>query len=128
MNKDMENEILSKKTILKIAIEAVHARIQEHLSSNYNSPLNSMLTEVVNEHREEIKKIFNDALSSAITHDDFRQAAKQAFNHKLAKVMVSKLEGGDAYEETRNQDLHKRGIRDSHRRRCTLLRDTFLNA
>lgn len=89
----MDNEIISKKTILKIAQEAVHAKVAEHLGSSYNSPLNSILSEVITEHRDELKKIFDIALREAFEHEHFKNAVHDAFNHKLAKVMVSKLEG-----------------------------------
>lgn len=86
--------VITKKDIVKIAIEAVHNRVADYLGNNsYNSPLNKYIDEALNEKADLIKKIVNDCLQNTLGNAEFKKVVKEEFTHKVAKAMVGKLEG-----------------------------------
>ena len=52
-----------------------------------------MAKEVVEPHRAELVDIMDKALVSTIKSEDFKEATKQAFTHKLAKTLMGKMAG-----------------------------------
>jgi len=81
-----------EKDILRIAKESVSKAIETDLTK-YDGPLNRLCNEVVHKYESDLKKIFDESFSSVIKTDQFKVAVRDAFNHKLAKILVSKLEG-----------------------------------
>ena len=88
----MGEEIISKKEVLQVAVQAIRDKIGETFSG-YSSPLSKISNEVVEEHRQEIKDIFDDCLVATLKNKVFKDAIKDEFTHKIAKSMVGKLEG-----------------------------------
>lgn len=108
----MEKEIINKKEILDIAIEAIKSKVGERFSG-YSSPLNSIADNVISEHSEEIRGIFIDCMSKTLKNKSFKEAIQEEFTHKVAKSMVAKLEGSveKAVEKLRqDQTLRARMI------------------
>jgi hypothetical protein len=87
-----DKPIITKKTILGIAVEAIQSKIASHFEG-YSSPLTPLVNEVVEEHREELKAIVDQCLTSTIGDKDFKAAIRHEFKHKVAKSLVGKLEG-----------------------------------
>ena len=88
----MEKEIINKKEVLEIAIEAIKVKIGERFSG-YSSPLNSIADRVISEHEDEIKDIFETCISTTLKNKTFKETIQEEFTHKIAKAMVGKLEG-----------------------------------
>ncbi|WP_086931560.1 hypothetical protein [Agarilytica rhodophyticola] len=89
MNKDIsELEI----QVLNTAKNSVAQAISDTFSG-YNNPLNKLCGSVVDSHSDELKEIFEDSIRSIVKSDDFRKSVKEAMNHKIARALVSKMEG-----------------------------------
>jgi len=81
------DEIVSKE--LKGAIAQV---VKERLSG-YNSPLSKMVDEVVSSQQAEIKSLLREAITEAVSKDDFRAEVKSAFMHTLARSLMGEFKG-----------------------------------
>ena len=81
-----------EKQILKDVQKAVGVSIQANLTG-YNSSFNKMVNEVVEGHSLKIKGIIEDNFTKVINSKEFDKAVNNAFTHKLAKILVGKLEG-----------------------------------
>ena len=78
--------------ILSTFQTSIHGCIRENLTK-YNGPLHQLCTKVVDDHKEELMTIVEQGFSAVIHADEFKEAVHLAFQHKLAKLLVSKLEG-----------------------------------
>lgn len=58
----------------------------------YNTPLEKLIRQVIDNHGDVIKSLVEEAFSSALS-GELRTSLKQALSHKIAKLMVSKMEG-----------------------------------
>lgn len=81
-----------EKAILHDAQKAIGEAIKTNLTK-YNSNFNKLVNEVVLNHQEELKKIIDTNFTKVIKSNDFNNAVRTAFEHKLAKILVQKLEG-----------------------------------
>ena len=84
--KTLESEIL--KTAQMAVGEAIHTNL-----TGYNMPLQKLCNAVVDEHSNELKAIIEEAFTRTITNKDFKIAVNNAFTHKLARVLVDKMDG-----------------------------------
>ena len=89
-----------EQDVLKAIQVAVGAAINSTLTG-YNSPLNKLVTDVVNKHTGELRDTIEDSFSKVILTDEFKESVNNAFNHKLARILVDKLEG--AIEKRANE-------------------------
>ena len=81
-----------EKQIINECSEAVNKAIVDCLTG-YNTPLSKMANTVVASHETELVLMMDTALCETISSKDFKQAVKNAFTHKLAKTLMSKMEG-----------------------------------
>lgn len=81
-----------EKLILKQAKESVAVGIKTALEG-YNSPLNKLVVSVVSENEKYLKEIVSSVFTKIINSEGFKDSVNTAFKHKLAKILVSKLEG-----------------------------------
>jgi len=82
-----------EKQIYETIIAGIGESIKERLNRGYqDNPLNKMIDAVVETRAPEIKKLIEEAVDGAMI-GDLRAALKDAVTHKLARVLVSKLEG-----------------------------------
>lgn len=104
----MKEPLFSKSDVLDIVTDAIKSKVGERLNS-YNSPLNQVVDEVVNQHAEIIKDIANTCLKETLATKEFKAIVKDEFAHKVAKAMVGKLEGSveKAVEVLRNSPTIK---------------------
>lgn len=72
--------------------DSLRDAIKNTLSAQWNSPLGKLISEAVDSHSPEIKKVVSDALGEFANSDTFRATLKEEMNHKLAKSCVSLLE------------------------------------
>lgn len=89
----MKNEsLISTKDILHIVTDALHSKIGERLNA-YQSPLNTIVDNAIKEHAAEIEAACRESLDGIFTSKEFKNSIKEEFRHKVAKTLVSKLEG-----------------------------------
>lgn len=81
-----------EKEIIRKTQESVGKAINDCLG-NYNSPLFKLVLSVIQSHEAELKEIIESSFAKTIKSSEFKQAVDSAFTHKVAKILVSKLEG-----------------------------------
>lgn len=81
-----------EKQILEAINDAVSKSIVTALTS-YNSPLNKLCEEVISKHRPDLFAMLDTEVAELKTTPEFKAAIKDALNHKLARLMVAKMEG-----------------------------------
>jgi hypothetical protein len=82
-----------EEIVLKRVKESIQDAVKARLSQGYaDNPLNKLVDYVVTSHVEELKDILDGAMDKAIK-GQFKKELQDAFNHKLARVLVSKFEG-----------------------------------
>lgn len=86
--------------ILQTTQASIHKAIQESLTK-YDSPLIKLVTNVVNENSSELKQIISDSFNDVIKKDEFKQAIKDGFSHKVARTIISNNQG--LFEKVSNE-------------------------
>lgn len=81
------NELVAKELHSAIA-----QTVKERLSG-YNTPLSKMVDEVVSSQSQEIKSLLREAITEAVSKDDFRAEVKSAFVHTLARSLMNDFKG-----------------------------------
>jgi len=82
----LENEIqLAVQSSIKTAIESA--------LTGYNSPLQKYAVNVVQKYQSSIEAIFDGVVSEAIATDEFKQRVRDVLISKIAKSMVSGVDG-----------------------------------
>lgn len=81
-----------EKKILMECRTAVSQALKTNLTG-YNSSFQKIVNEVVDNNRKQLKSIVQESFSKTIQSDEFSESVDNAFKHKLAKILVSKLEG-----------------------------------
>lgn len=102
------NEKVSKKftpitleqDILQTAQQSIQKAILESLVG-YSSPLNKLISEVIQNHNQELKEIINNAFESVIRTDEFKTGIREAFSHKVARTIISNQQG--LFEKVSNE-------------------------
>jgi hypothetical protein len=69
------------------------ARVVKEKLGGYDSPLIKMVEQVADGHRQEILSKLNDAFKSCLENPNFEKVLKEEFNRKVAKILLSSLEG-----------------------------------
>ena len=78
----------------KLVLSNLNVAINECVKAKligYGSPLEKMTDEVVQSYTPQLRDIVHEALGQTINHEDFKDAVRTAFDHKLARVMVDHL-------------------------------------
>lgn len=85
--KDLEQQIIETVT------HGLGEAIKERVSRGYHdTPLNKLIDQIVVERLPKIRTLVEEAIDGALS-GDFREEIKSACTHKLARVLVSKMEG-----------------------------------
>jgi len=87
---DEKNELLEKE-ILNQVKDAIAKSIVAALAG-YNSPLNKMIEVVIARKHNAIELMLERAVDEALT-GDLKADLQTACSHKLARVLISKMEG-----------------------------------
>lgn len=77
-------------------IKAVHSSISKAFNDalgGYNSPLQKYALNVVNKYQSSIESVFDDVVKEAIKTDDFKVRVREVLLHKIAKTMISGIDG-----------------------------------
>lgn len=76
-------------------MSTVHSAITDAIKtklSSYNSPLDKLIESAIAKNNGEIQALLDNAVKEA-TQADFKSALVDATTRKLAKVLISKMEG-----------------------------------
>ena len=84
--------IISTNDVMLIVTAALTDKIGNVLKG-YNSPLDNIVKNVVNDNADAIISICREALATVVADDNFKKVVKEEFQHKVAKALVAKLEG-----------------------------------
>lgn len=74
----------------------VQSSITESVKSvltGYNSPLNKLITSVVDENSTELRSIISDSFTTVIRLGDFKASIIDAFSHKVSRAIISNNDG-----------------------------------
>jgi hypothetical protein len=96
-----ETKALTNKVVAPIHLESdILATAQEAISKsimavlvNYDSPLNKLVKVVIENHNQELKTLINDAFTSVIRTEEFKQSIVSAFSHKISRTIISNNDG-----------------------------------
>lgn len=105
--KNIENKVEQKHIPLMLEDEvqkAVHSSIQKAFNDalgGYNSPLQKYALNVVAKYQTNIENVFDEVVKEAIKTDEFKQRVREVLLHKIAKTMISGIEG--SVDKTINQ-------------------------
>lgn len=90
---EKERKIDLERDITNAIKDGLAKQIENVLSSNYNSPVNKYVNEVVAENGAKIKEIMGEAFQRVVSTDEFKAGIMEAFQHKIARALVTHLEG-----------------------------------
>ncbi len=85
-------------------VKAVNASISKSFTdalSGYNSPLQKYALNVVAKYQSSIEGVFDEVVCEAIKTDEFKQRVREVLLHKIAKTMISGIDG--SVDKTVNQ-------------------------
>lgn len=83
---DLEQQILNE------AKAGIAESIKKELTG-YNKPLSTLTSKVLEEYEPQLRSIFKKSMDKIINDPSFEKEIHSALNHKVAKVLVSQLEG-----------------------------------
>lgn len=86
--------------VANVIQSAIHKGLSDALSNSYNSPLVLYAQNSIAKYQTQIEKLFEDAISEGIQTDDFKKSVKDVLINKMAKRMLSGIDG--ATEKTIN--------------------------
>jgi hypothetical protein len=90
----MSNETNWESVIAKQIQESVGAAVRARLTQGYgDSPLHKLIDKIVLAKAPQLEALLASAADSAFASADFKKELNDAFNHKLARVLVSRFEG-----------------------------------
>lgn len=81
-----------EQDILRAVNAAIGDSIRQHLTG-YSSPINGLVSKVVQNHSANIEKVIDKSVTSLIKSDGFECAIHEQLNKKLAQVLISKMSG-----------------------------------
>lgn len=97
--KEVENKVEQKHIPLNLeseVVRSVQASIQKSFTDalgGYNSPLQKYAINVVSKYQESIESVFDEVVQEAIKTDEFKQRVREVLLHKIAKTMISGIDG-----------------------------------
>ena len=105
--KSIDNKVEQKHIPLSLETEclnAVHASVSKAFTDalgGYNSPLQKYALNVVQKYQSSIEGVFDEVVKEAIKTDSFRERVREVLLHKIAKTMISGIDG--SVDKTINQ-------------------------
>lgn len=87
------NDKLSTEELVLEAVRNGISKALEQQMTGYGNPVAKIAEAILNQHAEAIREILNDAVATAFNSKTVREFVKSEFQRKVAKILVSKLEG-----------------------------------
>jgi hypothetical protein len=81
-----------EKQILAQVEKAMGEAITKELVG-YNKPLSKLTERVIEENSTELFTLINDEFASLLNGDGFKDALREALQHKLAKTLIARMGG-----------------------------------
>jgi len=82
-----------EERVYREVCEGLSRAISERMNRGYaDNPLNQMIDQVVQSRADRLRPMIEGALDSAFSKD-FQECLSEAITHKLARVLISKVEG-----------------------------------
>lgn len=96
------------KNLEGIIMDGVRDAVKTKLGG-YGTPLDKIINDVISQRQSVIAQKMTAALDTVIAGDEFATALQYEFRHKVAKTLVSKMEGAveKAANEVRNNPVLK---------------------
>jgi len=88
-----------EQEIMNAVTDGIKKTISERMSG-YNTPMEKMVASVMEKNSKSIIEKMDNALKSVIDNPEFEAVLKEEFNRKVAKTLLSSLEG--AVEKSAN--------------------------
>jgi Fe2+ transport system protein B len=89
-----------EEEVIKATQSAISKSFNDTLGG-YNSPLHKYAVNVVSKYQSSIEGVFDEVVSEAIKTDEFKQRVREVLLHKIAKTMISGIDG--SVDKTINQ-------------------------
>lgn len=89
-----------EQDILQTTQQAIGSAISSVLGG-YNSPLQKLVTSVVDENSTFLRSVISDSFNEVIRKDEFKQSIVSAFSHKVARTIISNNTG--LFEKVSNE-------------------------
>lgn len=84
--------IMLEQDILRTAQSAIDEAIKI-VMTKYDSPVQKLVTSVVNEHSNELRQLISDSFSKVIRTEEFKASIVSGFSHKVARTIISNNDG-----------------------------------
>lgn len=81
------------ETEIHYAINSSITKVLTESLGGYGSPLTKYAQNVVQKHQTQIEAIFDDVVQQAISTDEFKLRVRETLLNKIAKVMISGVDG-----------------------------------
>ncbi len=81
-----------EKEIVSTVQDSIKSALQAALTG-YQSPLTKYAANVVGRYQTQIEAIFDDAVKQGIATDEFKLRVREVLLHKIAKTMISGVDG-----------------------------------
>jgi formate dehydrogenase maturation protein FdhE len=88
-----DNSILTKSEVYSLIRAGLERAVIDELQKTYNSPVNRVISQVLENNKEELQSVIEEMLTSAIKDKDFVKELRIEFRRKVAKSLVGQLEG-----------------------------------
>lgn len=82
----LEDEIMK-------AVDASLSKALHDALTGYNSPLTKYAANVVSKYQSQIESLFDDVVKEGIQTDEFKQRVREVLLNKIAKTMISGVDG-----------------------------------
>lgn len=85
----MKQVVVDSEDVKNILVEA----FRDRLKNDYSSPARDVVNRVFQEVAPDFETILREVLTEVVKDKDFKQAVKDEFRHKVAKLLVGDLSG-----------------------------------
>lgn len=80
-------------TLMRAIQDGIRDGVKSRLSSNYDNPMTSLITEVLKEHDAAFRRMLAESLESAVGDERFREEIRTSVRHTLAKTLIARFGG-----------------------------------
>ena len=86
-------QVDSRRHQLMKAVDASLTKAMHEALTGYNSPLTKYAHNVVEKYKFQIESVFDEVVKEAIGTNEFKQRVREVMLHKIAKTMISGIDG-----------------------------------
>jgi hypothetical protein len=82
-----------EKSVINTTNDCIRESLKKILSDSYSSPLKLYAENIIKKYQNDIESVFDGIVSTEIKKDDFKNEVKQAFMSKIARTLLSGIDG-----------------------------------